>query len=207
MLRKKLSSPLLMETIKIENGLISNLSYHQNRCNQSRKKLYNCNDTLHLKDVIYPPKKGLYRCRILYAENIVSVEYIPYNSRNIKTIKVISSTLNYRFKYANRENFTILLAEHPEVDEILIEKNGFITDTSIANIAFYDGSQWYTPTTPLLNGTVRQKLLDEGFLQTKAIKNEDLKYYTQVALMNAMLGFNIQKNIHIQDIEGNTYDY
>ena len=76
-------------------------------------------------------------------------------------------------------------------DDIIIEKKGFITDTSIANLAFYDGEQWFTPKNPLLEGTMRAKLLDEGFLQTREIKRSEISHYTKVALMNAMIGFKI----------------
>jgi 4-amino-4-deoxychorismate lyase len=38
---------------------------------------------------------------------------------------------------------------------------------------------------------MRAKLLDEGFLHTRNIKKDDLALYTQVALINAMLGFKI----------------
>jgi 4-amino-4-deoxychorismate lyase len=41
---------------------------------------------------------------------------------------------------------------------------------------------------------MRAKLLDVGFLHTRKIKKEDLKNYTQVALMNAMIGFKILKS-------------
>jgi 4-amino-4-deoxychorismate lyase len=199
--------PLLLETIKLKDGLISNLSYHQERCNKSREALYSSQNTLDLKNIIHPPKKGLYRCRILYAEEVLSVEYIPYYSKPLRHIKIVSSSLDYSFKYANREALSSLLEKHSGIDEILIVKNGFITDTSIANIAFFTQGQWYTPTTPLLEGTQRQKLLDEGFLQVRDIKIKELNHYTQVALMNAMIGFCILTNIHIQDLEGNTYDY
>ena len=200
-------SPLLFETIKIEEGSIHNLSYHQERCNQSREKLYGRSDILALQDVISAPPKGLYRCRILYAENIVSVEYIPYKAKKIRTIEIVSSSLEYRSKYAKRDAFERLLAHHLQSDEVLIEKNGFLTDTTIANIAFFDGVQWLTPKEPLLKGTMRQKLIDSGFLKLQNIIKDDLKNYQQVALMNAMIGFSIQKEITIQDFKGNTYDY
>ncbi|PTB87918.1 hypothetical protein C9925_01030 [cyanobacterium G8-9] len=190
------STTLLLETIKCEDGTVSNLDYHQKRLNKSRKELYHTTDIIVLASVIIPPKKGLYRCRILYAKSIQSIEYIPYIEKEIKSIKIVPSTLDYHLKYANRDTFNKLLSTHSEADEILIEKNGYLTDTSIANIAFYDGSQWFTPSKPLLHGTMRQKLIDEGFLQIRDIKKEDLGNYTQVALTNAMLGFkvyNLQK--------------
>lgn len=195
---KKTSSPtLLLETIKCEDGVIANLVYHQKRCDRSRKELYATTDSLDLKSIIIPPKQGLYRCRITYAKNIQSIEYTPYEEKEIQSIKIVSSSLDYHLKYANRDTLSILLSTHNDVDEILIEKDGYLTDTSIANIALYDGKQWVTPTNPLLKGTMRQKLLDEGFLQMCDIKKEDLSHYTQVALTNAMIGFKILKNINI----------
>jgi len=190
--------PLLLETIKIEEGKIHNLSYHQKRCDHTRKTLFNCTDTLSLIDSIIPPQKGLYRCRILYAKTLHSVEYIPYVPKDIHALKIVKSDIHYNFKYADRDMFTHLLTDNNDVDEILIEKDGYLTDTTIANIAFYAESVWYTPTTPLLKGTMRQKLLDDGFLQERNIKKEDLNQYTQVALMNAMIGFKILNHFSIR---------
>ena len=190
--------PLLLETIKIEDGEVSNLSYHQARCDESRKALFNLTDRLDLSSLIQAPPKGLYRCRILYDEKIHSIEYIPYSPKEIHTLKIIASDLEYDHKYANRDALNKLLQTQPDVDDILIEKHGYLTDTTIANIAFYDGKQWFTPEKPLLKGTMRAKLLDVGFLHTKKIKKEDLKNYTQVALMNAMIGFKILNNFTIK---------
>lgn len=189
--------PLLLETIKIEDGEVSDLSYHQARCDKSRKALFNSTDRLDLSSLIQAPPKGLYRCRILYDEKIHSIEYIPYSPKEIHTLKIIASDLEYDHKYANRDALNKLLQTHTDADDILIEKEGYLTDTTIANIAFYDGKQWFTPEKPLLKGTMRAKLLDVGFLHTRKIKKEDLKNYTQVALMNAMIGFKIINPINI----------
>ena len=200
-------TPLLLETIKIEDGVIYNLPYHQERCTQSRQALYSVTNTLKLKTHIIPPSKGLYRCRILYAKNIHTIEYIPYVPKVISSLKIIDSNVEYTYKYANRNALNALLERGKAYDDVLIEKNGYLTDTSIANIAFYDGEQWITPQNPLLKGTMRQKLIDKGFLQTKQIKVDDISTYTQVALMNAMIGFEILKNIRITDDRGTYYDY
>ena len=200
-------TPLLLETIKIEDGVIHNLSYHQERCTKSRHALYDATDILELKAYIIPPPKGLYRCRILYAKNIHTIEYIPYVPKVISSLKIIASNVEYTYKYANRDALNALLEMEKEYDDILIEKNGYLTDTSIANIAFYDGKQWVTPQNPLLKGTMRQKLIDEGFLQPKQIKVANINTYTQVALMNAMIGFKILNNIRITDKRGRHYDY
>lgn len=204
---KEHSSPLLLETIKIEDGEILNLKYHQKRATQSRQILYNSTDILDLSTLIHPPQKGLYRCRILYNEELDSIEYIPYTVKEIKKIKIVPSQIKYSLKYANRDALNALLDSHQDVDEVIIEKDGYLTDTTIANIALYDGQQWFTPATPLLKGTMRAKLLDEGFLQTRDIKKDDLHLYTQVALINAMVGFKILADIKIEDLKGDHYDY
>ena len=183
--------PLLLETIKIEEGKIHNLKYHQKRCDKSRLDLYHTPDTLSLISLIKPPKTGLYRCRILYDTKLQTIEYIPYQEKEIKTLKLIESDLIYNYKYANRDALNALLTLTADMDDILIEQDGYIKDTTIANIAFLDGTTWFTPSHPLLEGTMRAQLIDEGFLQTKEIRREDLSSYTQVALMNAMLGFKI----------------
>jgi len=191
-------SSLLLETIKIEDGEIHNLPYHQKRCDHTRTTLFNSIKTLNLIDVITPPQNGLYRCRILYAQTLHSVEYIPYTAKDIHSLKIVKSDINYHFKYADRNIFENLLMEHNDMDEVIIEQDGYLTDTTIANIAFYRDGKWYTPATPLLQGTMRQKLLDDDFLQLKDIKKENLYQYTQVALINAMLGFRILNHFNIR---------
>ena len=186
--------PLLLETIKIENGKVFNLSYHQKRFDKSRLDLLGDTAEIDLLTIIEAPGKDLYRCRILYDTDIRSIEYIPYRAKVIQTLKVVPADIDYAYKYANRDAFNTLLRNYPDFDEIIIEKNGFISDATISNLAFYDGVQWLTPEKPLLPGTMRAKLLDEKVIFEAPIQKTDLKKYTHVALMNAMIGFNILSN-------------
>ena len=188
--------PLLLETIKVDKGQVENLFYHQQRCNRSRQILFDSQDTLDLSLHIKAPSKNLYRCRILYGETLHSIEYIPYVPKEIDAIKIVPSDIIYNLKYANRDALNTLLSTYPEVDEIIIEKDGYLSDTTIANIAFYNGKQWITPKNPLLEGTMRAKLIEEGFLHTEDICKTDLPKYTHLALINAMIGFKIL-NINI----------
>jgi len=201
------STPLLLETIRIEDGEIHNLSYHQDRCTKSRRILFHSSDVLDLSSIIVAPKVGLFRCRILYGENLHSIEYMPYTPKEIQKMKIVSSDIEYSLKYANREALNALLELHKDVDEVIIEKNGYLTDTTISNIAFFDGKQWLTPAKPLLEGTMRAKLIDEGFLHAKEIKKENLHNYSQVALMNAMIGFKILNMDTIQNIKRENNDH
>ncbi len=189
---------LLLETIKIEDGHIENLFYHQIRFDKSRRELFNITDKTDLSSLIKAPKKGLYRCRIIYDKEIHTVEYIPYIPKEIKTLKIITSNIDYNYKYADREELNSLLEKAYEYDEIIIEKDGYLTDTTISNIAFYNEDKWFTPAQTILDGTMRAKLLDEKFLHPKDIKKEDLKNYSQIALMNSMIGFKILNDFTIE---------
>ena len=130
------------------------------------------------------------RTRVLYDAHTVSVEYIPYQPRVIQSLKLLTcNTLEYSHKYANREILDTLFAQRGSCDDILIVKEGLIKDTSIANIAFLQNGRWYTPASPLLEGTTRTRLIDTGVLHVKDITPHSLKRYEKFALLNAMIGF------------------
>ncbi len=137
-----------------------------------------------------PPQEGIYRCKVIYKSEIVSVEFAPYIRREIKTLKPIESDISYPRKFVDRSGIDKLFLQKDDADDILIIKNGLITDTSIANVAFLDKSgRWITPKTPLLHGTMRQKLLEDGFLIEGDIEAQSLMDFEEVAIMNALRGF------------------
>jgi len=189
----------LIETIKIENGEISNIKWHNLRFNRTRKELFGIDNSIDLEDFIkIPINKGLFCCRILYNREIVSIESTPYKAKLFKTFKIVESDIEYMYKYENRMSIEKLKAEAFPYNEIIMKKEGLLTDTSIANIAFYNGEEWITPKKPLLKGTMRANLLESNQLIEKDIKEEELNSFSHFALMNAMIGFQIQKNIIIQ---------
>lgn len=190
--------PELLETIKIEHGIPQNLAYHQIRFDKSRKEIFGITDSISLSSLIEAPNKSLLRCRIIYAENIKCIEYLPYKEKPIHKLKIVTSDICYSYKYTNRNALEVLLKSYPSFDEVIIEQEGLLMDTTISNLAFYDGHKWLTPKKPLLEGTMRAKLLYEKKIYEKDIKKEDLPQYAQIALMNSMLGFKILKNCIIQ---------
>lgn len=192
----------LLETIRCENGQAAHLPYHQQRVDSSLKALGHASH-LDLAAVISPPDDGLYRCRIIYDATACSVEYIPYLQRAVRSLQaVVADDLDYALKYADREELDRLFAQRGETDDVLIIKNGLVTDTSVANIAFYDGRQWRTPKHPLLKGTTRARLLDEKKIMEDEITVNDLAKFTHFALLNAMIGFNEIENGIIAPIKG-----
>ena len=195
-MKKALVKNTLFETIKVEDGKAFNLEWHNRRFNKGRQELFKTSSKLDLQAFITPPKRGLYRCKIIYNKDVQSVEYFPYEAKNFQSFKIVNSQINYTYKYTDRSALEELSQNN--YDEIIIEKNGFLTDTSIANIAFYDGKDWLTPDTPLLEGTTRARLIEEGFLKLSKIKKENIKNYSYFSLMNAMIGFRIQRSVAIQ---------
>lgn len=196
----------LFESIKVENGQFRNLAMHQNRIDRSRFGLLGLKDSLELKSTLKIPdhaEKGIFKCRVVYGKTISKVEFIPYQIRSIKTLKiVVDNEIDYSFKYSDRSQLEKLLLLKGDCDDILIVKNGLITDTSYANIVFFDGNDWFTPEHPLLKGTMRESLLNTGKIKSREIKIEDLCKFSKFALINAMMDFDGDNGLPITNITG-----
>lgn len=208
----------LLETIRIEDGKFSLLAYHQQRMNHSRKELFGCKNEIDLVKILQAwtleaenapppfrassPEKSLFKCRIIYSEYVENIEFTPYQLPGIRSLKiVIDNQINYSYKFNNRTRINKLFEKRENCDDILIVKNGLITDTSFANILFYNGKKWLTPAHPLLKGTRRVYLLDKELIETANIRLEDLKYFEKARLINAMMKFEDNLDISILNIQ------
>lgn len=180
-----------LETIRSVDGEIMNISYHQKRYESVLKEL-GCEDIKDLKEYLDPPPYGVYRCRLVYTKDTIDVTYHEYKKRDIYSLKLIfNNNIEYSKKSANRDEIDSMFENRGEADDILIIKNLFVTDTSIANIAFYKDGLWITPRNPLLKGTTRQRFIDEGQIIEEDIKVQELRSFSRVALLNAMIGFDV----------------
>jgi 4-amino-4-deoxychorismate lyase len=176
-----------LETIKSVDGELQYLNFHQRRVDATLI------DSSHkLSDILHPPRDGSYRCRVIYDKKEAEVSYHPYTFNIAKTFKLIhADNLKYDLKYANRKELQELKSLCSDYDDILIVKNSLITDTTIANVAFLQDNRWFTPKHPLLKGTTRMRLIEDGFLHVRNISTDDIKQYSGFAIMNAMIGFQI----------------
>ncbi|MBU0721527.1 aminotransferase class IV family protein [bacterium] len=180
-----------LETIKASDGKVFYMPYHQARYESVLRSLGE-RKMKNLSDYINPPPRGLFRCRLVYTSADISITYHEYKKRAINSLKLIyDDTIEYSLKSTNRSALDKLFALKQDADDILIIKNSLVTDTSIANIAFYDGSKWITPKRPLLHGTTRTRLLDEGKIFEADISVDELKGFSKVALLNAMIHFDV----------------
>ncbi len=196
-------SERLLESILIQDGKIQNIAYHNLRLNKARKVFWPNSATLNLADFIEIPSqyaKGKVKCRVLYRADIELVEFVFYSPKKIERLKLVHSDMDYSFKRENRTVINELVAANPNYDDIVIVKNGLITDTSYANIILKKDNEFYTPKSPLLNGTKRQQLIDEEILIEKNIRPADLSKYSHFALINAMNDLNLTHFLPIKNI-------
>jgi len=195
---------LLIETIKtVERNLI-NLEYHQKRVDRSIRDLFNKNASINLAQEIKVPgylEKGLFKCRVIYDLEIKKVEFLLYKPPEITTLKLVPcNDLDYSYKFENRQVITKLLELKGRCDDILILKNGLITDTSFCNIIFSDENNWVTPSKPLLKGTQREYLLEKGIVSEAKIKSSDIYNFNSFKLINAMIDFETSQTLPVTNI-------
>ena len=195
---------LLLETIKTVDGKPQNLDFHQKRFENARNSMFGLKNFDLLSEIIKVPEfaqNGLFRCRLLYKEKIEKIEFLPYNFRQIKTLRLVESNgIDYSYKFADRSELENLFARKGDCDDIIIVKNGLITDSFAANLVFYDGQKWWTPDSPLLKGTKREKFLAEKTISACKIELSDLQKYSKVGLINAMIDLDTMPVIPIQNI-------
>ncbi|HEY5826601.1 MAG TPA: aminotransferase class IV [Cyclobacteriaceae bacterium] len=183
----------LIETIRLENGKFDRLEYHQQRVDHSLKSIFPASGILNLEKILNNvafPKEGLFKCRIVYDNQNHTIEFTPYIIRSVSSLRMAErNSISYPFKFENRAELVEAFTCRQNSDDVLIIKNGKVTDTSYSNIVFKKGSKWTTPTSCLLKGTMRQFLLDKGAIQEEEITVTDIDQFEKFKLINSMIGW------------------
>ncbi|HPD86714.1 MAG TPA: aminotransferase class IV [Proteiniphilum sp.] len=144
--------------------------------------------------------QGKVKWRILYREEIQTMEFLPYKPKTVRSLRLVEGNPDYTFKYADRSALEDLLTQKGDCDEILVVREGLVTDTSYSNVVLQQGDQFYTPTSYLLNGTRRQQLLRSGRIKEREIRATDLHRYDCLLLINALLDIGETASIAIHHI-------
>jgi 4-amino-4-deoxychorismate lyase len=194
---------LLFETIQVLDGKCPYLPLHDKRIQSSRKELLNLDTALDISLLDKEAtryRQGKYKMRLFYGQRIDKIEVIPYKPRVLKSLRIIETpSFDYHLKYADRSCLSRLLEKKNEADDIIISINKLVTDSSYANLAFYDGKDWWTPIKPLLSGTRRAHLIKTGKIKPKEIYVDSINSYKKVCLINAMLDLD-ELSISVQNI-------
>lgn len=203
---------MFLETIKIVNGELVNFDLHLTRMaktlNYHYRSFHNTVLLNHIniaaQQVVKSKCKGanIYKMRIVYTYNDYSISAEPYIAKPVQSLKIVhDNTIDYSYKYEERSRLTSLLMLRENCDDILICKNGFITDTSFSNIVFKKDGSYFTPSHFLLNGTKRMQLVSNGFIKETEITLLNIYEYECFNLINAMLDLNIYNEHNINNIE------
>jgi 4-amino-4-deoxychorismate lyase len=179
-----------VETIRIEKGVPMLLEQHLARLHNTALHYFGTN--LEIPDLpsllLSELKDEVVKCRILYSDKIENIEFGTYKKRNIQKLKIVhDNNIDYIYKSTNRKSLDALLEQKGDADEIIIIKNGFVTDTSFSNLLFENEDGFFTPNSFLLNGVQRQNLIKSGLIQELAIRENDIWRFTKIHLINAML--------------------
>lgn len=180
----------LVESIRISQGKFWNLDLHEARANLSRKTLFGISEPINLRASLadkIPAGRATCKCRVLYGESVEEISITPYRIRSVHSaMAVICDDIDYSFKYEERPALDKLFALREMCSEIIIIKNGLVTDAYYYNLLFEKSGRLFTPATPLLAGVQRQKMLSESSVQATDIKAEDMAKYDRVHFINAL---------------------
>ena len=182
-----------IESIQVNQGDFKCLDLHQERIRLAMADYYPTVKAFDLVDVLSKspfPTNGCFKCRIVYDTEIRLLEFIPYIPREIHSLRLVEVDIeSTAYKKEDRSRMNAAFALRGDCDEVIMVKNGLLTDTSFTNIAFFDGTYWYTPRLPLVYGVKRAQLIKQGQLAEKDITPADLVNFKRVSLFNAMNEF------------------
>ena len=180
-----------IETIRITDGVMDNLFYHQERmlCTSTTVFGQPIDFELSKISISVEYRQGIVKCRVLYDNRIQEISFQHYQFRTINSLRLVDGKdIVYSLKSEDRTGLNQLYSGRGGCDEILIVKDGLLTDTSFSNVVLQDSNGlFYTPDTFLLNGTRRQQLLHDGHIQETPIPIDDLKLYEWIYIINAMI--------------------
>ncbi|MDB3981579.1 aminotransferase class IV [bacterium] len=181
----------LFESIRVEGGNVHLLQYHQKRLERSYLYMFKKKCAWQLNSMIPElPKEESFKLRFLYNKDRFTFELLPYTSRKIERLKLIEiDYYSYDHKFTDRSGLDNAYKLRGDCDDVLLTKNGFLTDTSYCNILLFDGTQWVTPEKPLFEGVQREFLIDQQRVIPKQIHVNDLSDFISFQLINALNPF------------------
>lgn len=189
---------LFFETIKVSGGKVWNLEFHMRRMMKTLLDHFGAVFHPGPHPVVSPMElpvllehlelpKSLHKCKVIYSTTVIDILFEPYKLRSIGSFKIVyDDTIEYSYKYLDRRHLEKLFEQRGHCDDIIIVKNGLVTDSFIGNLVFFDGKEFHTPARCLLEGTARSRLIEEKQLIPVQITIHDIIRYKYVFFVNAM---------------------
>ncbi|MGP4076241.1 aminodeoxychorismate synthase component I [Halobacillus sp. K22] len=197
----------LLETMKMEDGMIFLLPYHLKRVKSSGDYFgFKVDQDLLLQSLSKISsfhQEGVYKVRML-----VDQEGEP--EIECKQLSESPAVLNAELAdepVDEQDPFLFHKTTHRKVYEkhqkenalvLLWNKQGELTEFTIANLVVKFNGEFFTPpiSCGLLSGTYRKQLVEEGRLKEKVLRKEELEKYQEIWMINSVRGW---VRIHLMD--------
>ena len=146
--------------------------------------------------------EGTWKCKVVYGMAVEQVTFDPYPGRQISSFKLIDggSDIDYTYK-GDRTQLRALYDLRGKHDDIIIVKDGYVTDSFWSNLLLSQDGRWYTPANPLLRGTMRQYLLDTGMITERIILADSIDTYDHIMSINALNPFDLNRAVELIQVE------
>jgi 4-amino-4-deoxychorismate lyase len=197
-----------IEAIEWLDGCVQRLAYHQQRIDAAFGCLYPELRSFDLAEELkiirkaggdervaggcFFPEQGHYKLRLEYDFQLRRLEFQEYRMREVQLLQLVPITLEpMLYKSSARELIDGAFNRRGECDDVLLVREGLLTDTSYANIALFDGRKWLSPRVPLLYGTRRAYLIDRGLIEPADIRVEDISRFQLIRMFNALIDFGV----------------
>lgn len=184
-----------IESICLENGEFRNIGLHQRRLELTTLAHFGYSVRFDLEKQLRRrsfPAAGLFKVRVTYSRQLESIDADPYRRHPVQQVELVKADgLDYRFKYADRNELDALRQHLAIGCQPIIVQRGLITDATYANVCVFDGERWLTPEGPLLAGTARAAALLGGEVVPAVITAADFRAgkYKKLKLINCMALF------------------
>lgn len=180
-----------IESICLRDGKFQNLELHEKRMHRALQSIHS-NLKIGLSKILSTqkiPESGWWKCRLIY-DQTQEISFEKYRPKPVSSLKIVhDNSIDYSHKYMDRSRLEKLFAMKESCDDIIIIKNGNVTDSLYANLVFKKGNDWFTPESFLLPGIMRERLLKDQIIQTAVITETNIRTFEKVKLINALLGF------------------
>jgi branched-subunit amino acid aminotransferase/4-amino-4-deoxychorismate lyase len=190
----------LIETVRVESGAWQHLIDHRDRMGASARYFGFPWDRHAVEAAVRtePTPFGVSRGRIrLLPGGRVAVEVLPFapftGRRRVALARapVDASDPFLCHKTTRRDVYTRAQAGRPDVDDVILwNRQGEITESTIANVVAEIGGERWTPprTCGLLPGIERGRMLEAGLIRERVISVAELKAATRIWLVSALRG-------------------
>lgn len=180
-----------IESIRLENGVVHNLNYHQERVNKTFLRIFKMPANFSLEKIISEnkfPQQGLFKIRIVYDSHRQSIEFATYTRPKFHTYKLVEIEKNftYSFKSTDRKLFDTISQETDKNTLPILIQNKNVSDSVFSNLIFEKNGKLYSPNTPLLFGTMLSQSLLQHEITMITIKEDEIKNFDYIYPINAM---------------------